>query len=71
MSTESFTAVKHNSLHAFTVITLNNTTSHSSDNNYTMSPKTPPYLFLNNTHTHTPVLRPFVQEYPGGPVPER
>ena len=26
---------------------------------------------LHITHTHTPVLGPFVQDYPGGPVPER
>jgi len=24
-----------------------------------------------HTHTHTPVQRPFVRDYPGGPVPER
>ena len=24
----------------------------------------------NTTHTHTAVLRPFVLDYPGGPVPE-
>ena len=24
-----------------------------------------------NTHTRTPVRRPFVQDYPGEPVPER
>ena len=30
-------------------------------------------LHITHTHTHTrtPILRPFVQDYPGGPVPER
>jgi len=27
--------------------------------------------YLAHTHTHTPVLRPFFQNYPGEPVPER
>jgi len=27
--------------------------------------------FYTSTHTHTPIYRPFVQDYPGEPVPER
>jgi len=28
-------------------------------------------FYFRTTHKHTPVYRPFVQDYPGEPVPER
>ena len=31
----------------------------------------PPNISVGGTHTHTPVKRPLVRDYPGEPVPER